>query len=66
MLRAELGAGNPDAANRLLERIRERCVIWSTFVSSTMLTFLFFEIRGYPEAVYARISGIMVDNSVFY
>ncbi|KAF5322945.1 hypothetical protein D9619_001263 [Psilocybe cf. subviscida] len=45
MVRAELGAGNPDAANHLLERIRE---------------------RGYPEAVYSRISGIMVDTSGFY
>lgn len=65
MVRAELGAGNPEAANHLLERIRERYVMFDPSYLSTVLIVL-RDIRGYPEAVYSRISGIMVDNSVFY
>ncbi|KAJ7885031.1 hypothetical protein B0H14DRAFT_2699510 [Mycena olivaceomarginata] len=43
MVRAELGSGNRDNANALLERLQARC---------------------YPEAVYNRISGILVDHSM--
>ncbi|KAF7336044.1 hypothetical protein MSAN_02318100 [Mycena sanguinolenta] len=43
MVRAELGSGNRDNANALLERLRA---------------------RFYPEAVYNRISGILVDHSM--
>ncbi|KAF8217919.1 hypothetical protein K438DRAFT_1702486 [Mycena galopus ATCC 62051] len=43
MVRAELGSGNRDNANALLERLQLRC---------------------YPEAVYNRISGILVDHSM--
>ncbi|KAJ6486685.1 hypothetical protein C8R45DRAFT_265885 [Mycena sanguinolenta] len=43
MVRAELGSGNRDNANALLERLRA---------------------RSYPEAVYNRISGILVDHSM--
>ncbi|KAJ7442223.1 hypothetical protein B0H11DRAFT_2348641 [Mycena galericulata] len=42
MVRAELGSGNRDNANALLERLQARC---------------------YPEAVYNRISGILIDHS---
>ncbi|KAK7046789.1 hypothetical protein R3P38DRAFT_2875848, partial [Favolaschia claudopus] len=43
MVRAELGSGNRDNANALLERLQARC---------------------YPEAVYNRISGILIDHSL--
>lgn len=43
MVRAELGSGNRDNANALLERLQARC---------------------YPEAVYNRISGILIDHSM--
>ncbi|KAF7348458.1 hypothetical protein MVEN_01362800 [Mycena venus] len=43
MVRAELGSGNRENANALLERLQARC---------------------YPEAVYNRISGILVDHSM--
>ncbi|KAJ7241054.1 hypothetical protein B0H12DRAFT_1189452 [Mycena haematopus] len=43
MVRAELGSGNRENANALLERLLA---------------------RSYPEAVYNRISGILVDHSM--
>ncbi|KAF5337024.1 hypothetical protein D9611_002963 [Ephemerocybe angulata] len=43
MIRAELGVGNRENAQSLLERLRA---------------------RQYPEAVFNRISGVMVDHSV--
>ncbi|KAJ7621648.1 hypothetical protein DFH06DRAFT_1482409 [Mycena polygramma] len=42
MVRAELGSGNRDNADALLQRLQARC---------------------YPEAVYNRISGILIDHS---
>jgi len=42
MIRAELGCGNREGANQLLERLQE---------------------RRYPDAVFRRIAGIMVDHS---
>ena len=35
MVRAELGAGNREAALELLERLRERCVVDSFFRTET-------------------------------
>ncbi|TEB28926.1 hypothetical protein FA13DRAFT_1865883 [Coprinellus micaceus] len=43
MIRAELGVGNRDRAQSLLDRLRS---------------------RQYPEAVFNRISGVMVDHSI--
>ncbi|KAF7309749.1 hypothetical protein MIND_00346700 [Mycena indigotica] len=43
MIRAELGCGDREKAQALLQRIQARC---------------------YPEAVYNRISGILVDHSM--
>jgi len=59
MVRAELGAGNRDAAVELLERLKAR------YVSSSLATEIFNSSisRQYPEAVYNRISGVMTDHS---
>lgn len=58
MVRAELGSGDREAAMALLERLKTRSVDFDPGVVVLMAVF-----RGYPEAVYNRISGVMTDHS---
>ena len=61
-MRAELGAGNREAALELLERLKERCVADFSFSDPERLVDRFR--RQYPEAVYNRISGVLTDYSL--
>jgi len=60
MVRAELGAGNRDAAVDLLERLKTRLVLIFSFLKVSSDHPI---VRGYPEAVYNRISGVLTDHS---
>lgn len=60
MVRAELGNGNRDNAVALLERLQAR----SAFFVPSHCSRLNLLYRHYPPAVYNRISGIMLDDSV--
>ncbi|KAG6836915.1 hypothetical protein H0H93_001281 [Arthromyces matolae] len=60
MIRAELGSGNREGAVSLLERLKARrvCLHEQPVLKLTTTT-----LRQYPEAVFLRISGILVDHS---
>ncbi|KNZ73658.1 Pentatricopeptide repeat-containing protein, partial [Termitomyces sp. J132] len=60
MVRAELGSGNRDGALVLLQRLKARQV--SFRMPSCYFLADGFSPRQYPEAVYNRISGILVDH----
>ena len=60
MFRAELGNGNRDRAVTLLHRLQERYVPPKDLCTFTHV----FVYRRFPEAVYERIRGIMLDDSV--
>jgi hypothetical protein len=59
MVRAELGNGHRDRAVGLLERLQARLVfdLLVRFIANVIL-------RNFPVAVYNRISGIMLSDSV--
>ena len=63
MVRAELGNGNRDKAVELLERVKARYVSCLYLFTQKILTTV-ISCRRFPVAVYNRISGIMLDESV--
>lgn len=66
MFRAELGNGDRDRAIALLERLKQRSVVLSCRCAwgERVLTLSTFFFRHFPEAVYNRIRGIMLDDAV--
>ena len=59
MVRAELGSGNRENAINLLKRAEERyfLLLYKSIVANLCF-------RRFPPAVYARISGILLDGTV--
>ena len=64
MVRAELGNGNRDKAVELLERVKARYVLSCLYLSTLQILITVKPCRRFPIAVYNRISGIMLDESV--
>ncbi len=62
MVRAELGNGNRDKALDLLERVKARYVSLLYLIATH--ADVVAHCRRFPVAVYHRISGIMLDDSV--